>query len=329
MIKILVPVAAAVVAALAITATVSIRPNIEGFERINVVQPDESIDVIGYRTIFTMEKLIDTILTKPGGYISNDKLPPFVFLDDMPNFEYGALSVIRENAVVIRRHYTRSVGAQSLEDKDAVLGMTEINTSHDNWILPSAEGWFFSKGKFEIARDAYGSLARRLTDSDSDDGNFFARATSFSDALDSYNRILGSLSQRLSASVGGINLPGTTNDASASEAKPTGEVTSYATPWLEIDDVFWEAMGAVWALEEIFDALEYDFATVLKDKNAQLTVRQIREELKQAQALVLSPYVQNNTNVYGISANHSIALANFISRASATMIDLKKLIDNG
>ena len=48
-----------------------------------------------------------------------------------------------------------------------------------------------------------------------------------------------------------------------------------------------------------------------------------------AQAVVLSPMILNNTNIYGLTGNHSLILANYISRASATMIDLKKLIDNG
>lgn len=306
--KFLVPTALA--AGLAVSAAVSIRPNIESFQRVDLIQPDESVDVVGYRTIYTMEKLIDTLLNKPGGYISNDVLPPFVFLDDMPAFELGAISVLRENAIVITRHFTRSIGTQSLEDKDAVTAQVNINIDTNSWIFPSAEG------KYKDSRDAYTSLGKRLVGGE---GNFYIRATSLRDALDAYNRILGNVSQKLSASVGGINL----------SAKPTGKIVSYSTPWLEIDDNFWEAMGTVWVLEELFDALEYDFASILKDKNAQLTVRQIREELKNAQAVVLSPYTQNNTNVYGISANHSIALANYISRANATIIDLKRLITDG
>jgi len=312
----------------AITAAVSIRPNIQNFERVDLIQFDESIDVVGYRTIYTMEKLIDYLLNKPGGYMSNDKLPPFIMLDDITSWEKGAISVLRENSIAIRRHFTRSVGAQSLEDKDAVGAQVNINIDNESWMFPSVEGWLWSDGKYVVARNHYANLVKRLIDDNPDDGNFYARATSFSDALDAYNRILGSLSQRLSASVGGINLPSTTNDRSASEAKVTS-VSEYITPWAELDDVFWEAQGAVWALEELFDALEYDFYTVLKDKNAVLTVRQIREELKMAQAVVLSPMILNNTNIYGLTGNHSLILANYISRASATMIDLKKLIDNG
>ena len=319
---------AAFAALMLVTAmVVSIRPNIEGFDRVDLIQPDESIDVIGYRTIYTMEKLINILLTKPGGYMSNDKMPPFIFLDDITSWEKGAVSVLRENSVIIRRHFTRSVGAQSLEDKDAVVAFNNINIDTNSWIAPSADGWWITTGNYGIARDHYANLVVRLTDENPNDGNFYARATSFSDALDAYNRILGSLSQRLSASVGGITLPSTTGDRSASEAKVTN-IESFKTPWMDIDNVFWEALGAVWALEELFDALEYDFATVLQDKNAVLTVRQIREELKQAQEVVLFPMTFNGSG-YGIYANHSLILANYISRASATMIDLKKLIDNG
>lgn len=327
MIKYYIAVGVLVLSMFTISALVSVRPNIQSFERVDLIQPDKSISVVGYRTIYTMEKLIDILLTKPGGYMANDKLPPFVFLDDITSWEKGVVSVLRENSIAIRRHFTRSVGAQSLEDKDAVGAQVNINIDNESWMFPSVEGWLWSAGRYEIARDHYNSLAVRLTDDNPKDGNFYARATSFSDALDAYNRILGSLSQRLSASVGGITLPSTTGDRSASEAKATS-VESYKTPWMELDNVFWEALGAVWALEELFDALEYDFATVLQDKNAVLTVRQIREELKQAQQAVLFPITFNGSG-YGVYANHSLILANYISRASATMIDLKKLIERG
>jgi hypothetical protein len=36
------------------------------------------------------------------------------------------------------------------------------------------------------------------------------------------------------------------------------------TPWLEIDDVFYEARGAAWALIHFLKAAEVDFAEVLR-----------------------------------------------------------------
>lgn len=327
MIKYYIAASVLVVSMFIISMVVSIRPNIQSFERVDLIQPDVSVSVVGYRSIYTMSELIDNLLNKPGGFISNDKIPPFVLLDDMPNWEKGVLSVLRENALQIRRHFTRSVGAQSVEDIDAVKGQTNLNIDSDSWMFPSVEGWWWSVGRYEIARDHYRNLVERLTDDDTRDGNFYARATSLSDALDAYNRILGSLSQRLGASVGGISLPSTTNDKTATEAKTT-VIEEVKTEWSEIDDVFWEAQGAVWALEELFDALQYDFHSVLVDKNAVLTITQIREELKRAQEVVLFPITLNGDG-YGLYSNHSLILASYISRASATIIDLRRLIDNG
>jgi hypothetical protein len=308
------------------------RPNIEDMERIDVVKFDPEIKVIGYRTFHTMEVLLATLLTKRGGFIANDKLPPFSMSDDMSEFELGAIEGLRETAIVIRRRMTRSSGAQSVEDKDAVTAQTNLNIDTDSWMFPSVEGWSIvglrlSEGKYQVSQRHYKSLKERLIDDNPTDGNFYARTTSLIELIDSYNRVLGSHSQRLSASVGRRMISSTAGDKNAEEAKYTPTLET-KTEWSEIDNVFWNAMGAIWVMEEMFDAVEYDFAMVLKDKQAVIIVNQIREELKRAQQVIISP-VTLNGNGYGMFANHSLALANYISRASATMIDLKRLLENG
>ena len=47
------------------------------------------------------------------------------------------------------------------------------------------------------------------------------------------------------------------------------------TPWLKIDDVFFEARGYTWALVHTLKALEVDFADVLANKNALVSLKQI------------------------------------------------------
>lgn len=42
--------------------------------------------VVGYTTAFTLRHLADTLLNKPGGYLSNDVTPPSVILDNMPSW---------------------------------------------------------------------------------------------------------------------------------------------------------------------------------------------------------------------------------------------------
>jgi len=140
---------------------------------------------------------------------------------------------------------------------------------------------------------------------------------------------LGSLSQRLAASVGQIrvntDLAGDP-EAQQSTFSPTEIVAK--TPWLEIDDVFYEARGSTWALIHLLKAMEHDFAAILKKKNALISLRQIIRELEASQDTVWSPMILNGSG-FGLLANHSLVMASYISRANAAMIDLQALLNRG
>ena len=143
------------------------------------------------------------------------------------------------------------------------------------------------------------------------------------------NSRLGSLSQRLSASVGkariNIDLAGDTAASQSTDAPAEQEVQ---TPWSEIDDVFFEARGAAWALIHFLKAAEVDFAEVLRNKNAQVSLQQIIRELEGTQETVWSPMILNGSG-FGMLANHSLVMASYISRANAAIIDLRDLLSQG
>jgi hypothetical protein len=100
------------------------------------------------------------------------------------------------------------------------------------------------------------------------------------------------------------------------------------TPWYKVDDVFYEARGATWALIQLLRAVEIDFAPVLEKKNAQVSLRQIIRELEGTQATVWSPIILNGSG-FGLVANHSLVMASYISRANAALIDLRNLMSQG
>ena len=100
------------------------------------------------------------------------------------------------------------------------------------------------------------------------------------------------------------------------------------TPWLEIDDRFYEARGAAWALVHMLKAAEVDFRAVLEDKNALVSLRQIVRELEATQETVWSPMILNGSG-FGMLANHSLVMASYISRANAAVIDLRNLLEQG
>jgi hypothetical protein len=97
---------------------------------------------------------------------------------------------------------------------------------------------------------------------------------------------------------------------------------------MEIDDVFYEARGTTWALRHLLRAVEVDFGPILVKKNALISVRQIIRELDATQRIVWSPMVLNGDG-FGLVTNYSLIMANYVSRANAAVIDLRRLLQDG
>jgi hypothetical protein len=283
---------------------------------------DQSKLVPGFVTTATAIRIGETLLEKPGGYLSNDLTPPGIYLDNIPNWEFGVLTELRDLMRSMRNDFSRSQ-TQSVEDKDLQLGEPQFSFDSDSWILPSTES-AYRKGLESV----YNYL-ERLADEDERDGQFFTRADNLRDYLAVVEKRLGSLAQRLAAGAGqnflDIDLAG---DPNARKSTPTPAETQNKTPWLEIDDVFFEARGYAWALLQTLSALKIDFADVLEDKNARVSLEQIIRELENTQATIWSPMILNGTG-FGPMANHSLVMASYISRANAAIIDLRNLLERG
>ncbi|QGG81050.1 DUF2333 family protein [Litorivicinus lipolyticus] len=262
-----------------------------------------------------------TLLEKPGGYLSNDIIPPGIVVDNMPNFEWGALVQARDLARALRKDFSRSQ-SQSTENEHLVVAEPALNFDSEKW-FPSAEG---SYSKAERALTRY---LDSLLDPSQPDAQFFARADNLRGWLSDVETRLGSLSQRLSASVGQVRInTDLAGDSNAEQSTPAPAVSMVKTPWLEIDDVFYEARGSAWALIQVLRAIEVDFAGVLDDKNARASVRQIIRELEATQDTVWSPIIMNGSG-FGMFANHSLVMASYISRAHSAMTDLRSLLSEG
>jgi hypothetical protein len=162
---------------------------------------------------------------------------------------------------------------------------------------------------------------RRLGDNNAQDAYFFARADNLTYWLATVETRLGNLSQRLSASIGQARLQQGIHERDDKEGM-------IKTPWAELDDVFYEARGSAWALIHLLNAIEMDFAEVLEDKNAQVSLQQILRELESTQQTLYSPMVLNGSG-FGLVANHSLVMASYISRANAAIIDLRRLLERG
>ncbi len=289
---------------------------------VEAIGGDESRLVTGSVTTATMIRASETLLDKPGGYLSNDVLPPGVLVDNIPNWEFGVVVQVRDLARVLRNDFSRSQ-SQSAEDEDLSIADPRFHFDHRSWIFPSTESQY---------REGIAALRRylvRLGDDDQFDAQFFARADNLREWLALVEKRLGSLSQRLAASVGearfNIDLAG---DAAATQSTQTPAEVRVKTPWLEIDDVFYEARGSAWALLHFLEAAEIDFREVLEKKNAVVSLKQIIRELEATQQTVWSPIILNGSG-FGLVANHSLVMASYLSRANAAVIDLRNLLEQG
>lgn len=277
--------------------------------------------VNGYTTVETLKRVAGTLLDKPGGYLTNDIAPPGLWLDNMPSWEYGVLVQVRDLSRALRKDFSRSQ-SQSTEDPDLSKGEPLFNFDNRSWALPATESEYRNGIRY---LDRY---LVRLSDPASK-GLFYSRADNLNNWLGDVGTRLGSLSQRLSASVGQARLDaGQMPDAAVDGVAPMAEERRAETPWLQIDNVFYEARGQAWALSHLLRAIEVDFADVLAKKNATTSVRQIIRELEAAQEPIWSPMVLNGSG-YGLLANHSLVMANYISRANAAIIDLRNLLSQG
>jgi hypothetical protein len=279
-------------------------------------------NVSGYATTDTLIKVADFLLEKPGGFLSNDIGIPGLFLDNMPNFEFGVLVQSRDLARVLRNDYSRS---QSQSTENIYLAEAEPKLNYDNtsWILPASESMYRDGiEELENYRDA-------LVNRGAVDAQFYARADNLREWLVVVEKRLGSLSQRLSASVGQVRVnTDLAGEPDGGSATPRPENIDVKTPWLEIDDVFYEARGTAWALVHFLRAAQFDFADVLEKKNATVSLRQIVRELETSLEPISSPIILNGRG-YGFFANHSLVMTSYLSRANSAIIDLRELLAQG
>ena len=284
-------------------------------------QRNETV-VAGYTITTSLIKVSETLLNKSGGYLSNDVLPPSVMMDNMPSWEFGALEMTRDLALAMRQDFSRSQ-SQSLENPFLTKAQPKFNIDSLSWILPSSES------AYQDGIDNLYAYRSSLSDSSQQQGQFYARADNLRDWLKQLEKRLGSFSQRLSASVGQERIDTSlAGDAQAVQSTPTANKLTDKTSWWQLDDNFYEARGASWALIHFLKAVEVDFADVLEKKNATVSLQQIIRELEATQESLWSPIILNGSG-FGTLANHSLVMANYISRANAALIELSELLNQG
>lgn len=262
----------------------------------------------GAITTATLIGLVDVLLNKPGGYLSNDIMPPGVWLDNMPNWEYGLILQLRD----INQSLVETIGYPPGEeaDGDLALALSRFRFSRTSWIMPSTESRY-REGQAHLRE-----YLNRLTDPDATDARFTASAETLEDWLARVDQRLQNLSRRLSASVGESALY-------AGEEPATGR-----TPRTELDDIFFEARGTAWALIHLLQAVERDFAGVLNRSDSRAHLRDMIVQLQATQQTIYSPIILNGRG-FGLLANHSLVMNAYIANTRGALEELRNEIRAG
>ena len=280
--------------------------------------------VVGYATTETVIEMTEVLLHKKGGFLSNDILPPFSLLDNMPAWEVGALVQIRDMSRALRKDIARSQ-SQSTEDVDLAKAEPFYHLGMTHYMFPASED------EYREGAEAMERFQARLLNAggEGSGAQFYARADNLRSWLQDVETRLGSMSQRLSASVEDARFnTDLSGDNVATQSTPGENIVRVKTPWHKVDDVFFEARGMSWALAHLLRAIQVDFKEVLIKKNAIASMDQIIRELEATQGTVMSPVILNGGG-FGLFANHSLVMANYISRANAAIIDLRNLLQQG
>lgn len=282
---------------------------------------------IGYVYTNTLAHMAEVLMEKPGGYISNDVAPPGLFLDNISNWEYGALVMLRDGATALRNHFARDQ-SQSIEDKDLSLAEPYFYYEPNSWALPSTESEY-SKGIKYLH-----NYMQRLQNPDPKQrrAQFYSRADNLWTYLEVVIKRLGGLSTRLTASTDRFaGAAGILYDPSGQLAPANMEEKTKGvgkTPWLLVDDIFYEARGSSWALLHILRAIKIDFGDIILDKRAMNTLDNMIHALENALTPILSPMILSGDG-FGMFANYSLSMANYIARANAAALDLRDLMNKG
>lgn len=256
------------------------------------VVADEAVEP-GHATVTMMIALMEAQLNSFGGWLPNDPpLTPGAVVDNLPNYQLGVLQVVRHAARVLRDNLTRQRTSDAVH-KETDLAYSAYANDPYKWAFPSAEG-AFGRGNDAL---------RRFREDLGGQAGFYPRADNLIQLLEPLVSELGAVNSRLLEALAGEKVG-----------------------WTEVDDNFYYAQGAGYAMLGLMRAVRVDFAQVIRDKNAQEITDLIIESLAESQ---FEPWVVTNGSKDGILANHSNNLKVYLEDARQKMNSLISILRQG
>ena len=145
--------------------------------------------VVGLSTADTLIRVTQTLLDKQGGYLTNDKIPPNVLLDNIPSWELGVINQVRYLSRVMRDDYTRSQ-SQSKEEPAVAVGIPKFFFDNDSWIFPTTEC------QYRDGIELFSGYRQRLLNGNPDT-QFYACTDNLREWLSQVEKRLSSLTRQL------------------------------------------------------------------------------------------------------------------------------------
>jgi hypothetical protein len=276
------------------------------FDVDQVTISSETHGVLAMTTADMMEPLVSR-------WLPNDLLLPRAVVDDLPNFELGALDIARHNTRVLRDNLSRMRTTDQI-DSDLDESFKLFANDELKWLIPSAES------KFSAGIE---SLRKYNTRLDNGQAKYYPRADNLVQLVDQYISALGGINTRLINAKGG---PSLTYETEGDNSTSQEMVIDTQVSWFKIDDNFFFARGSAYALLHSMRAVRVDFKDVLDDKNSLELIDKIIEILERCE---LSPFIVFNADYDSIFANHSTAMAMLLQDARAKMSSLSRALKDG
>lgn len=205
-----------------------------------------------------VDALIHCYESQMSHWMVNDRIAPTIWLDNPQNFQLGVREGLLYGTRVLRDNLSRLRSTDSIDpDVDAAFGHFSFNPN--SWIFPSTER------EYRKGVDALKKYRERLIRGEAP---FHPRADNLAELLTQFNSVTGGANARLRLCT--PDRRPTLSEETMGDPTLSGEVKSdNRAKWTEVDDHFYFARGVAYVYREIMVAVNYDFAEILDQRNAQ------------------------------------------------------------
>lgn len=296
-------------------------------QQLNEFMVDGGDGVIGAATTSALIHSIDVLTDKKnGGYQSSGLLSKVGLQDNIVSWEHGVRYADIDFAQSLQMYFSKQ---NSNSKGDPVLKKTVgyLNFPPDSFIFPS------SKSQYKKTMHGVMDYQARLMDKDESNAQFVARVGTLTPWLKLVMVRLDGYNQNLRMAVGSRDV--NTNTAGdrggeSSKVDHASDFTLQKTPWLEIDNVFWETYGYCEALIEQLEAIRVDFSTTLADKNNLPILDQVLTDLRSTQKKTDFFVTLNGSSddSYGYTSNYSLVMASSVGAAARNINSLVTSMNN-